>query len=53
MESVKLYAINSLTLVMTFTNIENTLKIMLLLMSIVYTAVKIYQSINKKDEDSN
>lgn len=53
MESMKLYAINSLTLVMTFTNIENTLKIMLLLMSIVYTGVKIYQSLTKKNEDSD
>jgi hypothetical protein len=51
MESAKLYLLNSLTMVITFTNIENTLKIMLLLLSIIYTGVKIYESLNKpKDE---
>jgi|Laugrespbdmm15sn_2_1035079.scaffolds.fasta_scaffold166451_2 hypothetical protein len=51
MESAKLYLLNSLTMVITFTNIENTLKIMLLLLSIVYTGVKIYESFNKKVKD--
>jgi hypothetical protein len=50
MESTKLYIINSLTFFMTFTNIENTLKILLLILSIVYTSVKIYE-IFKKNED--
>jgi hypothetical protein len=54
MESAKLYLLNSLTMVITFTNIENTLKIMLLLLSIVYTGVKIYESLKpKKDENTN
>jgi hypothetical protein len=50
MESTKLYIINSLTFFMTFTNIENTLKILLLILSIVYTSVKIYE-IFKRNED--
>jgi hypothetical protein len=50
MESTRLYIINSLTFFITFTNIENTLKILLLLLSIIYTAVKIYE-IFKRNED--
>jgi len=51
MESTKLYLLNSLTMIITFTNIENTLKILLLILSIVYTCVKIYESFNKKVKD--
>jgi len=51
MESMKLYMFNSLALVMTFTNIENTLKITLLILSIIYTGVKIYEHFNKKPKD--
>ena len=51
MESMKLYMLNSLALLITFTNVENILKLMLLVLSIVYTCVKIYESFNKpKDE---
>jgi len=55
MESTKLYLLNSLTMIMTFTNIENTLKIMLLILSIIYTCVKIYESFSKKqiNEDTD
>jgi hypothetical protein len=51
MESMKLYMFNSLALVMTFTNIEGTLKIMLLILSIIYTGVKIYEHFNKNKKD--
>ena len=51
MESMKLYMFNSLALVMTFTNIENALKITLLILSIIYTGVKIYEHFNKKTKD--
>ena len=51
MESTKLYLLNSLTMIITFTNIENTLKIMLLILSIIYTGVKIYEHFNKKPKD--
>jgi len=52
MESAKLYLLNSLTMVITFTNIENTLKITLLLLSIVYTGVKIYESLKTKNNEN-
>lgn len=49
MESTKLYIINSLTFFMTFTNIENALKILLLILSIVYTSVKIYETFKRNE----
>ena len=52
MESTKLYIINSLTFFMTFTNIENTLKILLLILSIVYTSVKIYETFKRNENRS-
>ena len=51
MESMKLYMLNSLALVMTFTNIEAALKITLLILSIIYTGVKIYEHFNKTSKD--
>jgi len=42
-EDVKLAAINGGTMLLSFTNIEQTLKIVLLVASIVYTAYKIYE----------
>lgn len=52
MESMKLYMLNSLTMIITFTNIENTLKILLLILSILYTCVKIYESFNKPKNEA-
>ena len=52
MESMKLYMLNSLALVMTFTNIEATLKITLLILSIIYTGVKIYEHFNKNTNEN-
>jgi len=34
---------------MTFTNIENALKILLLILSIVYTSVKIYETFKRNE----
>ena len=48
---MKLYMLNSLALVITFTNVENILKLTLLVLSIIYTVVKIYESFNKKVKD--
>ncbi len=51
---LKLYALNSLTMVISFTNVEATLKILLLCVSIVYTIMKIIELIkNKKDGKDN
>ena len=52
MESIKLYMLNSLALVITFTNVENILKLTLLVLSIIYTVVKIYESFNKNTNEN-
>jgi len=46
--SIRLYALNALTLIISFTNLEIVLKIILLIMSITYTCMKIYDWINIK-----
>jgi hypothetical protein len=40
--SLRVYSLNALTLIMSLTNLEDTLKILLLLISIIYTSMKIY-----------
>ena len=42
-EDIRLAAINGGTMLLSFSNIEYTLKIVLLLFSIAYTAYKIYE----------
>ncbi len=49
---MKLYMLNSLALVITFTNVENILKLTLLVLSIIYTVVKIYESFNKNTNEN-
>jgi len=55
--SLRVYLLNTLTLMMSFTNLEAKLKVMLLLISIIYTSMKIWDwvqiRINKKDEDNS
>ena len=46
--SIRVYVLNALTLIMSFTNLEVILKIILLIISIVYTSMKIYDWINIK-----
>ena len=47
---LKMYSLNTATMILSFTNIENTLKIILLLVSITYTIIKTIELIkNKKD----
>ena len=49
---IKLTILNSVSLLASFSNIESSLKIVLLLASIVYTIMKIAEIIkNKKDGD--
>ena len=40
MEDLKIYAVNALTMAVSFTSVENSLKIALLLASIAYTISK-------------
>jgi hypothetical protein len=49
---LKLYTLNSVAMAISFTNVENTLKIILLLASIVYTIMKTIELINKKQDDN-
>ena len=50
MNDLKVYALNAFSLVVSFTAVENSLKIILLLASIVYTIQKIYQSYKTKND---
>lgn len=50
MDSLKLYATNGLVLMLSFSNIENALKIILLILSIIYTTFKIFESVKNKDK---
>lgn len=53
-DSMKLYVLNALVIGLSFTNLENILKIVLLCMSIVYTTMKIFDWIKlKKYNDAN
>lgn len=51
--SIKLYILNALTISLSFTNLESTLKILLLCASIVYTAMKITDWIINKLKNRN
>ena len=55
--SIRVYILNALTLIMSFTNLEVILKIILLIISIIYTSMKIYDwvltKLNKKDGNNS
>jgi hypothetical protein len=49
---LKLYFFNSISMLLSFSNIENALKIILLIASIFYTVLKTIETYkNKKDEN--
>ena len=50
LEDLRLYTFNIITLGVSFTAVEDSLKIILLLASIVYTLQKIYGTYKKKNE---
>ena len=49
-QSIKIYALNTTSMIISFSNIEQTLKIVLLTVSILYTLIQTYKLINKKDD---
>jgi hypothetical protein len=49
-EDIRLYTLNASAMVVSFTNVERTLKILLLFVSIIYTVLKIIEMKSKKDE---
>jgi hypothetical protein len=55
--SIRVYSLNALTLIMSLTNLEASLKILLLIISIVYTSMKIYDwliiKIKRKNADNS
>lgn len=52
-DSIKLYGLNALTIYLSFTNLETTLKILLLIISIIYTSMKIYDWVLTKAKCKN
>jgi hypothetical protein len=52
LNDLKLYSLNSLAMVVSFSNVEAVLKIGLLCVSIVYTVMKIIELIKKKKNDN-
>jgi len=49
----KLYALNTSAMVLSFTNIEEVLKLILLTASIIYTILKIVEMKTKKGKNEN
>jgi hypothetical protein len=47
---LKLYGLNSLAMAVSFSNVEATLKIFLLCVSIIYTIMKTIELVNKKND---
>jgi hypothetical protein len=50
LNDLKLYGLNSVAMVVSFSNVEAILKILLLCVSIVYTIMKTVELIKKKNE---
>jgi hypothetical protein len=49
-QSLKIYALNTASMIISFSNIEQTLKIILLTVSILYTIIQTVKILNKKDD---
>ena len=49
---LKLYGLNSVAMAVSFTNVENTLKILLLCVSIIYTILKTIELLKNKKNGS-
>lgn len=49
-EDLRLYTLNASAMAVSFTNVERTLKVVLLCVSIIYTVLKIIEMKSKKDE---
>jgi len=50
---LKLYLLNTVTMMLSFSNIESTLKIVLLMASIFYTVLKTVETLKKKKDGEN
>jgi len=47
--NLKLYFLNTITMALSFSNMESALKIILLVISIFYTTLKIVETLRKKN----
>lgn len=52
LNDLKLYSLNSITMAISFSNVESTLKILLLCVSIVYTVMKTIELLKNKKNDN-
>jgi hypothetical protein len=52
-QSLKIYALNTASMIISFSNIEQTLKIILLTVSIIYTIIQTVKLLNKKNDNTN
>lgn len=50
---LKLYFFNSITMMLSFSNIENTLRILLVAASLFYTVLKIIENLRKKNDEKD
>ncbi len=50
---LKIGIINTISMALSFSNIENTLKIVLLLFSILYTGLKIFEMVKDKNNSKD
>jgi hypothetical protein len=47
-----MYILNSITMALSFSNLESALKIILLIVSIFYTILKMVETLRKKENDN-
>ena len=52
-QSLKIYLLNTVSMVISFSNIESALKLILLTFSIIYTAIQIFKLLKKDQNDKN
>lgn len=52
-DDLKIGIINAVSMALSFSNIENTLKIVLLVFSILYTGLKIFETLKNKNNSKD
>lgn len=52
-ENIKLLAVNTTIFGLSFTSIENSMRIFLLALSILYTSIMIFKLLTKKKDNEN
>ena len=53
LDEIKVLAVNGATVGLSFTNIENTMRGLLLFLSIIYTLISIHKAIKKPEDGEN